>query len=36
MQELDGLPDFRRFGGCTAFGLFFVVVACIVVNIKDY
>jgi Cu-processing system permease protein len=23
-------------GGCTAFGLFFVVVACIVVNIKDY
>lgn len=23
-------------GGCAAFGLFFVVVACIVVNIKDY
>ena len=23
-------------GGCTAFGLFFVVVACIVVNVKDY
>lgn len=23
-------------GGCTAFGLFFVVLACIVVNVKDY
>jgi ABC-type transport system involved in multi-copper enzyme maturation permease subunit len=35
-KPIEWAPALSVIGGCTAFGLFFVVVACIVVNVRDY
>jgi hypothetical protein len=35
-KPVDWATALSVIGGCTAFGLFFVVAACIVVNLKDY
>ena len=35
-KPVDWAVALSVIGGCSAFGLFFVVVACIVVNVKDY
>jgi Cu-processing system permease protein len=35
-KPIDWSVTLPVIGGCTAFGLFFVVLACIVVNVKDY
>ena len=35
-KPIDWTSALPVLGGCAAFGLFFVVAACIVVNIKDY
>jgi hypothetical protein len=35
-KAIDWMNASAVLGGCLAFGLFFVVAACIFINIKDY